>query len=840
MEAMNLLKQLFGTPTRRLILVIFILTVIAVPIMLQPVSANNSSLPTSDVWAWGYNASGQLGDGTTINSSSPVQSNGVTWAIAVAGGSLYSLMLKSDGTVWGWGYNASGQLGDGTTISRSSPVQINGLNNVIAISAGTLHNLALENDGTVWAWGNNANGRLGDGTATDRLIPVQVPALNNVIAISAGGFQSLAVKADGTVWAWGENNFGQLGDGTTIDRYSPVQVVGLTNVRTVASGGYHSLALKNDGTVWAWGYNNFGQLGDNTSTDRSLPVITGLTRITAIAAGGLHSLALAIDGTVWAWGCNLNGRLGDGTTNDRITPVQVTGLTGVTAIGGGGCHSIALKSDGTVWAWGYNNYGQLGDGTTTDRYTPVQVIGIKGAIAIGVNCYWHHNLVVVPVVNTDTIAADNITALGARLNGNLNNLISGSTANVSFQWGTTSGVYTTETTASILNTAGAFSFNLSGLSPKTTYYFRVKVVGDGTVYGSEMSFTTLAIPPSVTTLNPGNIAATSATLNGQLSGIGSANSVIVSFEWGLTSSYGNITTPQQMSVAGPVSVNLTSLTPKTIYHFRIDAVGDGTTYGTDNSFTTLAIPPSVTTDNASNITPYGAMINGYLGGIGSANNVTVSFEWGLTSSYGNTTTPQQMSAAGPVSASITSLTPKTTYHFRVDAVGDGTVYGNDVVFNSTPVDPTVTSDPNTTGITWDTATIHGNLSGLGTANSVSVNFEWGLTSSYGNTTTAAVMSAPGSFSFSLPVTLIPATTYHFRADAIGDTTSYGVDQTFQTQAPPWDVNGDRKVDVSDVVSVGLHWNERGALGWIPQDVNKDGVVNIFDIVMIGLYWNQSW
>jgi alpha-tubulin suppressor-like RCC1 family protein len=835
-------KPVLSTLFRNLFLLVLISALIAVPIARQPVAAETPPiLPTSDVWGWGYNATYQLGDGTAINRSSPVQANNVTWAVAVAGGSLYSLVLKSDGTVWGWGYNASGQLGDGTTLNRNTPVQVSGLTDVKSISAGTLHNLALKNDGTVWSWGYNANGRLGDGTTVDRLTPVQIPGLNNVIAISAGGFQSLAVKADGTVWSWGYNKFGQLGDGTTVDRYNPVQVGGLTGVIAVASGGYHSLALKTDGTVWAWGYNNFGELGDNTSSNRSLPVqVTGLTGIMAIAAGGLHSLALATNQTIWAWGNNDNGRIGDGTTIDRITPVQVSGLNGVTAIGGGGCHSIALKADGTVWAWGYNNYGQLGDGTTTDRYTPVQVNGITGATAIGVNCYWHHNLVVVPVTKVGTNAAVNITAGGASLTGTLINLISGSTVSISFQWGTTSGVYNNETTPDNLSSIGTYSFDLGGLSPKTTYYFRAKAVGDGTVYGTEISFTTLAIPPTVATLIFGNVTAASATLNGQLVGIGSANIVTVCFEWGLTNSYGNSTTAQQMTSGGLLSADLGSLSPKTTYHFRIKAVGDGTVYGADAYFTTLAIPPSVTTDGTGNITPFTATINGQLTGIGSASVVTVSFEWGLTNGYGNTTSPQQLSAAGPVSAGLTLLTPKTSYHFRIVAVGDGTVYGNDAVFNSAPVDPTVSTDPNTTGISWNTATIHGSLDGLGTSSSVTVSFDWGTTTAYGNNTVAGIFIAPGSFNPMLLSELTPATTYHFRAKAVGDTTSYGLDQTFQTSVPTWDVNGDRKVNVNDVVSVGLHWNERGTPGWIPQDVNKDGIINVFDLVLLGLHWNESW
>ncbi|MCP4546611.1 MAG: hypothetical protein GY835_09125, partial [bacterium] len=148
------------------------------------------------VWAWGDNDNGELGDGTTTIRLTPVQVSSLTGVIAIAGGSNHhGLALKSDGTVWAWGYNAYGQLGDGTTTSRSSPVQVSGLTGVTVIAGGSVHSLALKSDGTVWAWGKNGYGQLGDGTTTDRSLPAQVSGLTGVIAIAAGGYHNLALKA---------------------------------------------------------------------------------------------------------------------------------------------------------------------------------------------------------------------------------------------------------------------------------------------------------------------------------------------------------------------------------------------------------------------------------------------------------------------------------------------------------------------------------------------------------------------------------------------------------------------------------------------------------------------
>jgi alpha-tubulin suppressor-like RCC1 family protein len=249
---------------------------------------------------------------------------------SIAGGSLHTLALKDDGSLWAWGRNSYGELGDGTTTDSTTPVQVLNITDVVAIAGGGYHTLALRADGTVWAWGYNGSGQLGDGTTTKKTTPVQVSTLTDVVAIAGGYYHTLALKADGTLWAWGDNEYGQLGDGTTADRTTPVQVSPLTNLIAIAGGGEHSLVLKDDGTVWAWGYNYYGQLGDGTTENKKTPIqVSTLTKMVAIAAGSSHTLALRADGTLWAWGYNYHGQLGDGTTTQRTTPVPVSGPGGV-------------------------------------------------------------------------------------------------------------------------------------------------------------------------------------------------------------------------------------------------------------------------------------------------------------------------------------------------------------------------------------------------------------------------------------------------------------------------------------------------------------------------------
>ncbi len=339
---------------------------------------------------WGANYSGQLGNGTTTTTGSPVAVTTIGGIEAVAAGWEHSMALLNDGTVWAWGENSYGQLGDSSTVDRYDPVKVKVISDITSISWGHIHthSLAVKSDGSVWAWGYNPTGKLGDNTLVSKDAPIQVHGLSNVgflsniIAVAGGHDFSLALEDDGTAWAWGANGFGQLGDGTTTQRITPVPVVSLTNATAIVVGDWHSMALKDDGTVWTWGYGGGGRLGINSMVSSSSPVqvhgyndVGFLTDVVKIAAGETFCLVLKSDGTVWGWGRNDVGQLGDGTAIDRWTPIQIPGLSDVVEIGAGARHSVVLKSDGTVWTFGDNGYGQLGDGTLTNSFDPIQVVG---------------------------------------------------------------------------------------------------------------------------------------------------------------------------------------------------------------------------------------------------------------------------------------------------------------------------------------------------------------------------------------------------------------------------------------------------------------------------------
>lgn len=389
-----------------------------------------------DVFAWGDNQFGAVGDGTNVNRTTPTRvcatysqtpcAHFLALVTEVsAGQDRFSLGLVRDGSALSWGFNRYGQLGNGTTSDSDVPVRVCAvgqtapcsryLTGVHALAAGWDHGMALDRDTSVVAWGDNSHGQLGDGTLTERRTPVRVCALgqkapcarflDHIRQISPGGMHSLAVEDNGMVLAWGWNGDGQLGNGATEQSLAPVRVcaVGqtapctryLTGVKSVAASLSTSTALLADGSVVSWGFNGNGEMGDGTFFSRptpervcavgqTAPCTKYLTGVRAIASTSADTYALLSDGTVAAWGWNLGGELGNGEFGDpQPVPVRVCAvgdhapcthyLEGVRHIASGQGGGLAVIAGGTAVAWGGNDSGRLGDGTTTYSLTPVRV-----------------------------------------------------------------------------------------------------------------------------------------------------------------------------------------------------------------------------------------------------------------------------------------------------------------------------------------------------------------------------------------------------------------------------------------------------------------------------------
>ncbi len=438
---------------------------------------------TGKIYAWGDNSYGQLG----LGSSDPTPRR-LPFAVTLPGGvtandlaaptnAYFALVIGSDGALYAWGWNAFGQLGDGSTTNRSAPVAVQTPAGVRFSLVGTTSgsSFAVSTSGTTYAWGSNLHGQLADGSKTDRSLPraMDAGAMSAAVAptaLVAGDATIVALGSDGYLYEAGWGAYGQLGNANTSDATSWVApsrvpasltppsaaitvatgaqlvtptlravgvygtisftsqtslpsglaldaktgaVSGVSSVRVpstnvtiaatgtrasdgvspkaqltievsdpyftdVASGWDHVLAVDVNGDVFSWGKNTSGVLGDGTETDRSAPVWVPLptgVKIASVATGLTHSLAMSDSGDVYAWGSNALGQLGiDGMPDSGThTPVPVTLPGGARAkqIATGGWTSYVLTSDGVVYAWGRDGNGELGDGSNQNRTTPV-------------------------------------------------------------------------------------------------------------------------------------------------------------------------------------------------------------------------------------------------------------------------------------------------------------------------------------------------------------------------------------------------------------------------------------------------------------------------------------
>ena len=376
---------------------------------------------------WGDNSTDQLGTGKIGSSQTPLTVSG-SWATpsyVSVGGEHVCAIDSSDSSVWCWGRNNDGQLGNGSTTDSATPVKVmlsstQALTGVTQLSSGGSHSCALfqdnsgESSGKVYCWGYNFYGQLGNGSTANS--PYAVPVyssgttvLEHVIQVSAGDYHTCAVIYGGAAECWGYNNDGQLGNNLTSNSSYPVQVRGnnnsglLAGVTQVSAGEYFSCAVAG-GYAYCWGDNSYGQLGfDSANASSHYPMEvwayngTGLQfqQATSVSAGSDSACAVDSSGYAYCWGHNYFGQLGIGAASaDKAQPFQVylsgtsssgTLLTGTVQVSVGPEHACVYRSYMTVTGilnihhydadcWGYNDTGQLGNGTLDDSSNPVSAI----------------------------------------------------------------------------------------------------------------------------------------------------------------------------------------------------------------------------------------------------------------------------------------------------------------------------------------------------------------------------------------------------------------------------------------------------------------------------------
>ena len=253
-------------------------TIAGLPIGIKQVCANETASYALDadgkIWSWGSNFQGQLGrQSNSMMNQPPETIETLPMMTSIAVGKNHTLALSDKGDVWAWGANAAGQLGQGNLSSLSQPLRVPLNTPIRSIAAGDTHSLAIDANGKLYAWGSNNLGQLGPVASSKPLSwspsPVRIQLNFKLKQIDAGMHYTIALSERGEVYAWGWNSMGQLGESTVKSSNKPLKIAGLTQVREISAGAFHALAL-NDKGLYAWGDNRNAACG--VSSERSTVV----------------------------------------------------------------------------------------------------------------------------------------------------------------------------------------------------------------------------------------------------------------------------------------------------------------------------------------------------------------------------------------------------------------------------------------------------------------------------------------------------------------------------------------------------------------------------------------
>ena len=321
-----------------------------------------------DLYCWGNNENGQVGNGTTTNQLTPVKvlsnvkSVSLEWDTSAA--------ITENGDLYCWGNNENGQIGYGTEIEQLTPAKV--LSNVRSVNLGdNCRNAAITEDGDLYCWGFNYYGGVGNGTTENQYTPVKV--LSNVKSVSLEGDTSAAITENRDLYCWGFNYFGNVGNGTTINQLTPVKI--LSDIRNVSLGGGTSAAITENGDLYCWGSNSYGSVGDGTGIDQSIPVKI-LRNVKSVSLRGHRNAAVTEEGDLYCWGFNCGGVVNGTTEVCQLTPVKVLSNVRSNIRSDGPVYerSTAITENGDLYCWGFNYRGGVGNGTTIHQYKPVKVL----------------------------------------------------------------------------------------------------------------------------------------------------------------------------------------------------------------------------------------------------------------------------------------------------------------------------------------------------------------------------------------------------------------------------------------------------------------------------------
>ncbi len=665
-----------------------------------------------NLYAWGWNSDGQLGIGNTTNpNNSPVEvtlPSGVTSWTAVSAGYLHSLAIGSDGNLYAWGYNHGGELGNGnTTTPYTTPQKVtlpSGVTSWTGAAAGYVHNLAIGSDGNLYAWGDNYYGELGNGNNTTPdstlqkvTLPVGVTRWN---AAAAGYQHSLAIGNDGNLYSWGWNGAGELGinssDGNA--HSTPVQVFPVPPTLASPSNGSTGLAI-NPTLSWnaSLGATSY-ELQVSTSSTFGTTVydtsgIIGTSKVVVTSLSNNTPYYWRVDAT------NPGGTSGWSTPTYSFTTIvaappaptlssPTNGATGVAinptlswnASAGAATYELQVSTSSTFGTTVYDTSGITGTSkvvvtslsNNTLYYWRVDATNAGGTSGWSTPAYSFTTIVAAPPA--PTLSSPTNGATGVAINPTLSWNASAGAATYELQVSTSS---TFATTVYDNSTLTGTSQAISGLSNNTLYYWRVDATNAGGTSGwstPTWSFTTIVAAPPTPTLSSPTNGATGISTSPVPSWNASAGAT--SYHLQVSTDPTFTTTFYDNSTLTGTSQAISGLSNNTLYYWRVDATNAGGTSGWSTptwSFTTIvAAPPTPTLSSPTN----GAT------GISTSPVPSWNASAGATSYHLQvstdptfTTTFYDNSSLTGTSQVVSGLSNNALYYWRVDATNAGGTSG---------------------------------------------------------------------------------------------------------------------------------------------------------------------
>ena len=363
-----------------------------------------------ELYCWGDNSFGQLGNGTSTPSTTPVavlkgSMPADSTVVKVSTGVNYTCAIASDGKAYCWGTGSSGQLGNGATSQRNtpSPVARGAMPAdmiVNQITTGNAHACAVASNSKAYCWGVNSYGEVGNGTKTQASSPVAVslgamPAGSTVSQIDAGTEQTCAIASNNKGYCWGAGDSGRLGTGGNADATTPAAVAqgampaGATLIQ-IQSGWGTGCAIASNNMAYCWGNNSDGRLGNGSTATSFSPVAVAMgamptgTTVRHIDAANVHTCVIASNDNTYCWGQNGLGQLGTGDLSNPYTSYTPRLATrGSTPAGESfdtfvarGSSTCGLTTSGKLLCWGYGGVGMLGAGNTNNAIAPTNVSSV--------------------------------------------------------------------------------------------------------------------------------------------------------------------------------------------------------------------------------------------------------------------------------------------------------------------------------------------------------------------------------------------------------------------------------------------------------------------------------